>query len=37
MNIPIAQLAEEVRKLLLKEEVKKKWLHDNAVKFLKIK
>ncbi len=37
MGMSIKQLADEVMKLPLKEEVKKKWLYDNAVKLLGIK
>jgi predicted TIM-barrel fold metal-dependent hydrolase len=36
MNMTITQLAQEVLKLPLKEEVKKKWLYNNAAKFLGI-
>ena len=37
MGMSIKQLADEVMKLPLKEEVKKKWLYDNAARLLGIK
>ncbi len=37
MGLSIKQLADEVKKLPLKEKVKEKWLYSNAVRFFNIK